>query len=221
MHNYILVIISGVIIILFIIFYAVYQIPTSCSRRKYKKGYSQAYSNYYISRSFKNYHKQRLARISKSFKPHFSDCYKNNALKMKNKNVDYIFNGLRPYWMRSDGWMLALLWWSFFSYYVTGMSFLASMMVLYLTADNIGGKTEYILYSIIAATFTIVNFAVKPNKRYMAYRRAWARLDYEINSFTNNHFNVTQPKHTHDVICYSKLAEAVRLGEQDIERGDD
>lgn len=178
----------------------------------------QRYYNYDAKRSNKNSdHIKQLRKMHFDSKSRFCP----HKLKIKKIRAEYVFNGLHPYWMRSDGWMVALLWWSFFSYYVTGMSFLASMLVLYISSKNIGGQDEYIIYSIVAATFTIINFAVKPNKRSIAYRRAWARLDNEIFSFTNNHFSVIYSTHEHSDKCYYKLAEAVRLGELDIERGDD
>lgn len=122
-------------------------------------------------------------------KPSEKDYTNTHALKLA-----YV---MRVAWLRST------MMWMYVDYELTAVSFVSSMIVVYIMSNTMSiesYRSHIIVYSIISAVTTLINYAVSPKRQAASYRKAYMRISEAINRYNQIRENDQKAEEVYEAI---------------------
>lgn len=103
----------------------------------------------------------------------------------KRKDADVISVAIRL----KKSWLLTAVLWFIVDCTLTIVSFASSIVTVYIASNENLSENDnqnIILFSILSAILVVANFLLNPKKQTRAYRKAFEKIDFEINIYNND-----------------------------------
>ncbi|MCR5736123.1 MAG: hypothetical protein K6G64_00570 [Eubacterium sp.] len=120
----------------------------------------------------------------------------------------YIIN-LNKAWSLSKSWKRAAIIWRTLDHIFVIGSFTFSIFVVFISAIDSNAKILIIVFSSLAAIFTLIGFACNPTKYMREYRLAFQILNEALISYTDEEGKIKGGKNG-----YIAIGEAIKKGER-------
>jgi hypothetical protein len=95
-------------------------------------------------------------------------------------------HALKLAYMMRVTWLRSSMMWMYVDYELTAVSFVSSMIVVYIMSNTMSiesYRTHIIIYSIISAVTTLINYSITPKRQAVSYRKAYMRISEAINRY--------------------------------------
>lgn len=84
---------------------------------------------------------------------------------------------------RCSTWLVATTFWMLAEYILVIVPFVTNAIVIYLSLNTETNKEFILVYSIVSSALVVFGYAINPQCHKKCYRKAYAKLDNEINRY--------------------------------------
>lgn len=88
-------------------------------------------------------------------------------------------------YIRKNAWLKSNLIWMTIHYWIIAASFLATLIVIYITVDNLN-KNSIVFYSVVSLFSSIMSYILSPMTIAKGYRLAYQEIDKAIFQYENS-----------------------------------
>lgn len=82
-------------------------------------------------------------------------------------------------------WKISSIIWASIYYFLSGLSILSSIVIIYISSSKVGKEEDVIFYSVLAIFFSIIVFILHPMEIAIGYRSAFKKMNICMLKFSN------------------------------------